>query len=91
MIKDQDVERVVTVMRNCAKQLRWAHADLSRVEAPVDPLAKIDGVAKALEGLAEDVEAELTQAGRTVAGLTAQVSKLRNENNALSSRGIQRL
>lgn len=91
LIKDQDVNRVTTVMRNCSKQLRWAHADLSRVDVPVDSLTKIDGVAKALDGLAKDVEEALLQAGRTVAGLSTQVKKLQHENAALSSRGIQRL
>lgn len=88
-------DRVTTVMANCSTQLRRAHDNLSSwSDAPSDSLAKISGVADALDALVarlSDLVVEAQQARRTAGGLMVQVSQLRRENNALSSRAIERL
>jgi gamma-glutamyl:cysteine ligase YbdK (ATP-grasp superfamily) len=94
MIDESSADRITTVMKNCSSQLRRAHSDLSRMNTPIDPLAKISGVADALDALSGqivEIVQEARQASRIAGGLTAQVRSLRRSNEALSSRAIERL
>jgi hypothetical protein len=77
----QNADRVITIMRNCSGQLRRAHADLGKINAPIDSLTKISGVADALDALAQQVSyvvEEAEKARRTAGGLTAEVHQLRD-------------
>ena len=98
MIDENGANQVVTVLRNCSKQLRWAYNDLSQAEAPVGPLTKIDGVATALDGLAGDLEVvfrttreEVAKANKTVGRLRNKVAEVKAQSEAQGSRGIDRI